>query len=358
MEFVNQKTPHKDTLIPMRNFPDTLIKIIEKSDLNVNQISQISGISNTYLTKLLKARINHPGKDKIASVLLALNYRITDINLILAEYDYMPLNHHDIPEILKNNRKRRFEGRIVPHFDYIYFELIMAALEAIGGTKIIVKNRPSGIFLPMELYMMKEFPVEPDGQAARFFMTFTRNIVTERKDLFLENCTKGFRYETYMCKSCLEESLEKNIGPSAVKTSPVKVELFTKYFANAVSASLKFPDQHYHRVVRQCASFQFQIQDAHGENPKVSFTSDRKHNYNNNWEQLNMEGFFSNAPGITDLFFNEVEKCRNAVDENGDINTAEGFHVYIRSLFDTHSLGRQFDQALAELMEYQGLKLY
>ena len=128
----------------MRNFPDTLTKVIEKSDLNVNRISQISGISNTYLTKILKGKINHPGKDKIASVLLALNYKITEINLILAEYDYMPLNHHDIPEILKNNRKRKFEGRVVPQFDSIYFELSMAALEAIGGTKIIVKTRPSG----------------------------------------------------------------------------------------------------------------------------------------------------------------------------------------------------------------------
>ena len=342
----------------MRNFPDTLTKIIEKSDLNVNQISQISGISNTYLIKILKNKINHPGKDKIASVLLALNYRITQINQILAEYDYMPLNHHDIPELLKKNRKRKFEGRILPQFDYIYFELAMAALEVIGGTKIIVKKRPSGIFLPTELYMMKEFSTESDDEAARFFMTFTHDTIMERKALFMENFIKGFRYETYMCKDCLEESLEKNIGYAAAQASPVKVDLFTRYFANAVSASLKFPDQHLHRVVKRCPRFEFIIQDAHGKNPKVSFTSDRKHSYNNHWEQLNMEGFISNAPGITDLFFNEVGKCRNAMEETAGINTPEGFHAYIRSLFETHNLGRPFDHALAELMEYQGLKLY
>ncbi len=145
----------------MRSFPDTIIKVIEKSDLNINQISKVSGISNTYLNKLIKKKINHPGKDKIASILLALNYCVTDINTILADYDYMPLNRYDIPEILKNNRRRKFEGRIVPHFDYIYFELVMAALENIGGTKIIVKHRPSGIYIPMALYMMKEFPTEP-----------------------------------------------------------------------------------------------------------------------------------------------------------------------------------------------------
>ncbi|OQY51370.1 MAG: hypothetical protein B6230_05100 [Desulfobacteraceae bacterium 4572_89] len=332
--------------------------VIEKSDLNINRISQISGISNTYLIKLLKNKINHPGKDKIASVLLALNYRISQINHILAEYDYMPLNSHDIPEILKNNRKRKFEGRIIPQLDYIYFEMAMAALEAVGGTKIMVKNRPSGIFLPMGLYMMKEFPEELDDEAARFFMTLTHDIVMERKALFMENCTKGFRYETYMCKDCLEESREKNIGPNALDASSVKRDFFTRYFANAVSAFLKFPEQQLHLVVKRCARFEFIVQDAHGKNPKVSFTSHRKHSYSDNWEQHNMEGFLSNAPEITDLFFNEVEKCRNAVDETDSINTPEGFHAYIRSLFDAHDLGGQFDRALAELMEYQGLKLY
>jgi len=50
----------------MRKFSDTLAEIIEASKMNVNQISKISGFSNTYLTKLIRKKINHPGKDKIA----------------------------------------------------------------------------------------------------------------------------------------------------------------------------------------------------------------------------------------------------------------------------------------------------
>lgn len=342
----------------MRRFPDTLINIIENSDQNINQISKISGISNTYLTKLLKHKINHPGKDKIASVLLALNFTITDINDVLADYDYQPLNHHDIPQILKNNRNRRFEGRIVPHYDYIYFELVMAALEALGGTKIIIKERPSGIFIPMDLYMMKEFPIESDDQAARFFVTFAHDVVAERKKLFLENCRKGHRYETYICQGCLEESLKNNIGNDAQKSDPLKADLFVRYFANAVSAFLKFPDQHLHRVVKRCTYFQFQIQDAQGKNPKVSFTSDRRHFFHNEWEQLSLEGFLSNAPGITDLFFHEVKKCRMAATQTEEINTPEGFRNYIRSLFAAHGMGEFFDQVLAQLMKKPSLTFF
>ncbi len=342
----------------MRIFPNTLAKVITKSDLNVNQISKISGISNTYLTKLLNNRINHPGKNKVASVLLSLNFKITQINQILAEYDYQPLNQNDIPQILENNRKRKFEGRIVPHFDFIYFELVMAALEHIGGTKIIIKDRPSGIYLPMDLYMMKEFPLESNDEAARFFMTFTHDVVVERKNLFVENCRKGYRYETYICRECLEENLDRSIGKKAQAASMRKVELFTKYFANAVSATLKFPDRHIHKVVNRCTYFQFQIQDAEGKNPKVSFTSNKPHTYQKEWEALNIEGFLSNAPGITDLFFSELDNCRTATKDTEQINTPEGFHTYIRGLFDRHGAAKLFDDALDELMGFQGLKLH
>ena len=80
----------------MRKFSETLSSIIESSGLNLNQISKVSGISNAYMTKLVKGNINKPGKDKIASILLALNHSITEINAILAEYEYMPLNHSQI----------------------------------------------------------------------------------------------------------------------------------------------------------------------------------------------------------------------------------------------------------------------
>ncbi|MCG8639995.1 MAG: hypothetical protein MI862_09665 [Desulfobacterales bacterium] len=342
----------------MRSFPDTLTQIIKKSDLNVNQISKCSGISNTYLTKIVNKKINHPGKDKIASVLLALNFNIFDINQVLADYDYLPLNPHDIPQILENNKKRRFEGRIIPHYEYIYFELAMAALAQIGGTTIIIKDRPSGIFIPMDLYMMKEFPIEEDNEAAKFFMTFTHDVVAERKRLFLKNCKKGFKFEAYMCRECLVECLKKNVGHSAQKASMARVELFAKYFANAVSAGLKFPDQHLHNVIDRCTYFQFMVQDAEGEHPKVSYTSEKKHYYKREWDQLNIEGFISNGREITDLFFNEVENCRQASKMNSGINTPEGFWRYIQDLFNRHGVGGLFEKALSDLMAFQGLKLY
>jgi transcriptional regulator with XRE-family HTH domain len=334
----------------MRKFSEALSTIVASSGLNLNQISKVSGISNAYLTKLIKGQINKPGKDKIASILLALNYSLTDINAILAEYDYMPLNRFDIPDILDNNRRRRFEGRILPQFDNIYFELLMAALEHIGGTKILVKHRPSGIFLPTDLYMMKEFPVESDREADQFYRAFTQDIIAERKSLFLENCRQGHRYETYMCRECLEESLNRNAGHEAQRRDARKVDLYIRFYANAVAATLKAPDQHVHRIVNRCPYFQFQIQDADGDAAKVSYTSMRRHDFEKACDQFTLESFLSDDTAIVALFKNEIDHCRTAVDRSEDRHTPHGFHAFIRARMQTYDLADRFDAALDELL--------
>ena len=342
----------------MRKFSDTLSTIVESSGLNLNQISKVSGISNAYLTKLIKGNINKPGKDKIASILLGLNYSLADINTILADYDYMPLNRHDIPEILDNNRRRKFEGRILPQFDNIYFELLMAALENLGGTKILVKNRPSGIFLPTELYMLKAFPNVSDREAEPFFHTFMRDVVAERKTLFLKNCRRGQRFETYMCCACLEESLRRNIGPEAQQANPRKVELVAQYYANAVAASLRHPDQHIHRIVNRCTYFQFQIQDADGPSPKVSYTATRPHDYGEAVDDVTLESFLSDDAAIVVLFKKEVAQCSAALDATEDRRPPEGFHAFIRHHFSDYGVVDRFDDALDRLMASSVLRFY
>jgi transcriptional regulator with XRE-family HTH domain len=106
----------------IRRFPNKIADIIEAKGLRLNTISKTSGISYTYLTNLVKGKINRPGKAKIASILLALNFSISEINKVLAEYDYRSLSQLDIPDILTNNQKRKIEGKT--RLNMIVFTLI------------------------------------------------------------------------------------------------------------------------------------------------------------------------------------------------------------------------------------------
>ncbi len=342
----------------MRKYPNTIINIISDSGMNLNSISKLSGVSNTYLNKLNKNMVNHPGKDKIASILFALNHRITDINEVLAEYDYQPLNKHDIPAILNNNRRRKIEGPLIPHYDRLYFELMLVVFEQIGGTKIVVKDTPSGIYQPYLLYMMKEFQLELDGEADIFLYDLTGHVVRERLSFFYENCKKGHKITTYMCKHCLDQTFDSVVSKALDAGDTLKIQLYAQYFANAASCAIKFPEQHKLRVTERCSMFEFLIQNADGKKPLVNFTGSSKHSYNNPYDHHNLEGFSTSTPSTLNLFKVEVDMCEAATDTSDLINTPEGFRQYISDKFKAVKIAHIFDDAMDNLMSTPEFKLY
>jgi len=344
--------------ITMRKYPDTILDIIAASDLNLNNISKLSGVSNTYLTKLSKGQINHPGKDKIASILLALNHTVSEINAVLAEYDYRALNEHDIPAILVNNQRRKIEGRILPHYDRLHFEMILAVFEAIGGTKVLVKNRPSGIYQPYALYMMKEFQLEVGGEAARFLYALTGRMVQERLRLFRENCRKGSRVVNYMCGKCFSESMDRNIGKCVRSEDTAKLKLYAQYYANAISNAVKFPEQHRFHIVERCSTFEFLIQDADGKKPKINFTGSSPHSYENPYDQHNLQGFSTDAPPTLRLFEGEVEMCKASLNSDDPRNTPQGLREYVAEKFARWDARKFFDEAMDELLATSEVKLF
>lgn len=342
----------------MRKLPQTLNKIISESGLKTHKISQASGISNTYLAKLIKGQINRPGKDKIASILLALNYTISTINEVLADYDYGPLHREDIPEILKNNSSRKIKGGNLPQYDHIYFDLLLVALERIGGVKILLKDRPSGVFMPHELYMMKEFPYEENNAATRFRYHLIEELLKERNQLFIENCHAGYRLDTYICANCLEEYLERNIGPIARKDHPRRTLLVTRYFANALSLALKLPQLHRLMITERCPYFHLQIQDAEGTQPKVSYSGRKVHSYNNQSDRRNFEGITTDLPHLVAHFRQEVDMCQQAVLPAMETNYPESIKTYLFDLFHRFNMEDTLQTELSELMGEEQIRFF
>ena len=339
----------------MRKFPGKIIDVIERSGLNLNNISKASGISNPYLAKLVQGKINRPGKDKIASIMLVLNYTISEINAVLSNYDYQPLHTDDIPAIVENNRRRKIEGGNLPQYDHIYFDLLLVALERIGGVRLLVKNRPSGIFMPHELYLMKEYPYESDGEAARFRYRLTEALRQERQELFIENCAAGNRLETFICRSCLEDYLQRHIGPQARKQEPRRAELVVQYFANALSLALKRPALHLIRIMQRCPYFHFLMQDADSDQPKISYPGRKLHVFNNQYDMRMLEGFTTDLPHIVRHFKHEIDMCRGAVDGSLTQRYPARLLDYIQECFAVHGMAEPLKSALAQLMQNEKL---
>ncbi len=344
----------------MRNFPNKLTRIIRKTGLRLNTISKTSGVSHTYLTKLVQGNVNRPGKDKIASILLSLNFLIGDINTVLAEYDYQPLNALDIPEILKNNRKRKIEGGFLPTYDHVYFDMLLSAIEAMGGTKILVKDTPSSLFMPDQLYLSREYPFtyEKDDQAEDFRCAFSLALLRERKKLFLDNCRSGHHFETYICLRCLDDYLETKLGPDKAGREDTEDQLIVQYFANALAAILRNPDQHQTRLVERCAYYILQIQDCRGKHPIGFFLGRKPHDYDNIHEHQNLEGFTTDSPSMIAFFQKEIDTFRRAEDNTTAVSYPDQLLDCVLKTFASFGLKAELQSAIDALLAEKELSFY
>jgi hypothetical protein len=150
----------------------------------------------------------------------------------------------------------------------------------------------------------------------------------------------------------------RNVGPDAQRADPHKVGLYVRFYANAVAAGLKAPQQHLHWIVSRCPYFQFQLQDAGGKAPKVSYTAMRRHDYDRACDHFTLESFLSDDPAIVGLFNNEVDHCRHALDPDTSRHPAKGFHTFVRDRLNALGLADRFDAALDTLMTASGFRFH
>ena len=318
----------------MRLFENNIRTIIQASGLKLNIISKMSGISHTYLTKLINDNINRPGKDKIASILLALNFSIDQVNQVLAGYDYRALDEPDIPEILDNNRKRKIQGNTLSLYDDIHVKLLLSSMERMGGTKILVKKAPSVLFMPDALYLGRSSASsEADPPARSFYNAFTRALFQERKAIFRQSCQDGALFETFICRHCLEDYISK-----AMTDEPVdRRRLVIQFFANAAAAIRSNPAQHQIWIMDRCPWFDYMIQGNDRADPKVFFFGKKSHEYGTTDGQINLQGFSSDSASMIDLFRKETDLCQNAVDPDLEAGYPDSLIAVFSRLFAAYN---------------------
>jgi transcriptional regulator with XRE-family HTH domain len=324
----------------MRIFENIIRQIIKRSGLKLNTISKTSGISHTYLTKLVKDNINRPGKDKIASIMLALNHSIDEINTVLAGYDYQALDDPDIPEILENNRKRKIQGNTLSLYDDIHVKLLLSPMERMGGTKILVKKAPSVLFMPDEFYLGDKPGANPnDPPDKNFHRAFTRALFRERKAIFQQSCDAGARFETFICRHCLEDYVKTAMAAGKGRQR----ELVLRFFANAAAAIRSRPDQHRTWIMARCPWFDYMIQGNDRDDPKVFFFGKKSHDYGITNAQISLQGFSSDSLAMIELFRKETDLCRSAIDPVLEENYPDGLIRYFKGLFTPYGWDRKFE---------------
>ena len=335
-----------------RIFKNRIAAIIDSHAANLNAISHNSGISHTYLTKLVQGDINRPGKDKLASILIGLNYPTTEINAVLADYDYLPLDIPDIPAIIANNADRKIDNTTLPLYDRIYVRLLLASMEQTGGSKIVSRHCPSALYMPDELYHGQDTLYHAQNEGRRFYQAFAQELIEQRKSNFLKAArNRNNRFETYICKCCLEEYVDRQLAASSTNGDDRRRELIIRFFANAVSFVIRRPEQHIMSICNHCSFFIYQIQGFDQKKPKIIYLGKSIHGNGSGRERMRLQGFASANPSKVALFQQETELSRQTAIPDIMDDYPDRLVVYITGLFEARGLASQFTAAVDKLLE-------
>ena len=193
--------------------------------------------------------------------------------------------------------------------------------------------------MPDELYLGRKTDTnENDLPDKSFYNAFTSALFKERKAIFQTSCDAGARFETYICRHCLEEYVKKVMDANQGN----QPELVLRFFANAAAAIRANPDQHRTWIMERCPWFDYMIQGDEHDDPKVFFFGKKSHDYGSANEQVNLQGFSSDSPSMIDLFRKETRLCRSAIDPQLKKNYPDSLIRYFLQLFRSYGYAEAF----------------
>ena len=195
----------------------TLLELIEKSGLNRNQVSKISGISNTYLAKLERLEINGERisikRKTLINIAVSLNLSLSEINNLLKEYNHEEVSTSDTPYFLAASEIQTVTG-ILPLFSSLALEWFLIGMEkklsiTEGASMEYVLDQPNHALKSSE---HAGFVNELDT-SAKHILPVHKDLVESacihRRKLITEALEKGNTISTYICAGCLERYMKR-----------------------------------------------------------------------------------------------------------------------------------------------------
>ena len=245
----------------------TLLQLIEKSGLNRNQVSKISGISNTYLAKLERfemdgARIEIRRKTLI-NIAVSLNLSLAEINSLLKEYNHEEVSASDTPYFLAASEIQTVTG-ILPLFSSLALEWFLIGMEkqlsvTEGASLEYVLDQPShalkssehaGFVNDLDLSVKRALPVHND---------LVESTCIHRRKLITEALEKGNTINTYICASCLERYMKRWEKYSGTDIEN-KYKIFLREHLQTLMEYLEnYPQRYNVRLLKKCPRIRYEM---------------------------------------------------------------------------------------------------
>lgn len=123
-------------------------QLIETGPLPRNQISAISGLTNTYIRDLEHGTIANVERGKIIALALALNLNLLQLDEMLKLFDRAPLSTDDIPLFIAISNRTKSTSVLLPVRNPFSFDIYTIAAIAEPGKHAIASYKPTAALHP------------------------------------------------------------------------------------------------------------------------------------------------------------------------------------------------------------------
>lgn len=292
--------------MPIGEREEYFIEKMDQALLSRNQLSKLTGLSNSYLALLEKGDIADVKKDKLIYIAFGLGLSFEETNELLRQYGYLKIVEGDIPKFIKAAERRKIEG-MQPIYKNLGIELLLISLDTLSGDEYVVNNRLPFALQPPEYAIYKK---AKQGITDPVHFKVAKAIVEQKKYL-LDETLKEYKVKYLVCESCLKEYIAKGIKPEEQKYIVRHFKMLLSY--------INHPNYSFN-LIRQCPSMRFALKyipkEKLKENNKVFFVGqDTGHLYKSENIQNSAPALYGFATDLEYLFkyfereFNQLENC-------------------------------------------------
>ncbi|MCP5514376.1 MAG: helix-turn-helix transcriptional regulator [Spirochaetales bacterium] len=173
-----------------------------KRGITQNELSKVTGVSNTYINYLRNEKIMSPGREKIIAIGAGLNYSLEEINQVLKDYRFQEIYEDDFEIFFNIARSRKITG-FQPFYENINYGLLLYTLESIPGDKYLINKKPSSTLEPPEYISFRD-KLRARDKLNPVHSELKRLLAVERRKLLVLLLEK-YKVTYIVCKHCFEE---------------------------------------------------------------------------------------------------------------------------------------------------------
>ena len=312
---------------------------MKKSGLNKNQVSKISGISNTFLTKI--EQLERDGnridirRQTLINLAVSLNLSIVEINDLLNDYNHYEVSTSDTPYFLSASERQNVTG-ILPLFSSLALEWFLIGMEKkVAGTEgaslVYMLDQPSHLLKSPE-HASYVHGNESNDRVIPVYKDLVASACLHRKKLMTEALERGNLISTYICCDCLENYIRRWQKYKGTGIEDKYKAFLKQHFETFIKYIETYPDRYQVKLLNKCQRIKYELLYL---------------------PELNKQG--RDATKISKIFFHAHEtncsKSRVVLGGIQDIGFGQGFGNLIGFATDSKNITEFFHKQHLGLME-------